>query len=343
MTPADYKPLGSIGLEELDQQPDPSWTIDNILVDSGIGVISGDGGHGKTWLSQLLALSVASGQKWLNHFEVRKGPVVYIDEENSGPLWKNRKNLLMKGLGLEYEDLLPIRLILHKGVDFFPRTNKDGAISCKKVWYELVKELRLWQPSLIVVDSLRACHTGQEDKSDDIRPVMNSIRQAASMAGNNSAVLIVHHTNKQGNFRGSIDIKQAANCLIEVSKKDDCISLVCAKQRDAIEFDPFKVNMVYGEEYVTLQHAGSSPIISTWDWLSTTLNGSSLSRESIIEQASNAGVCQQRKMDKELKMREEAGDIESFRMGKLKFYRLSDGVLNFDTCLDEFGGNGNHP
>lgn len=315
--------IGSIGIEELDKYPDPSWLVDGLIADGGLCVFSGDGGHGKSWLALTLALAVASGEKWLGHFAVRRGGVLIIDEENSPPLLKSRKNLLMAGLGLKHSDLSSVRLVLHRGVDFMPTIFPNKTVQRKPAFNKLVKEIELWQPALIIVDSLRACHTGKEDSSDDIRPVMQAIRLAASYAGNSAGILAAHHVNKQGKFRGSIDIKQNANCLFEVEKTGDVISLTCSKMRDGLEPMPFQVNLVHDENSVKLEYAGKRNPVAVFEWLCSSLrqNGD-MSREDLIKLASKDNICKQRRLDDELKYREGTEDIESYKTGRTKFYRV---------------------
>ena len=192
----------SSGLEELDDFPDPEWLVEDVLAKNSICVIAGDGGHGKSWLSLALALSVASGRDWLGHFKVKRGPVVYIDQEKPGSLIKYRRNLLMSGMGLSYSELEPIRFILDREIDFFPmfdRYSHEG--QRREVIDQLVEELKIWKPILVIADSLRACHSGREDSSDDMRPVFQTIRKAIGEANSDAGTLIPHHTNKQGSYK----------------------------------------------------------------------------------------------------------------------------------------------
>lgn len=91
-------------LEEIKERPAPSnlfelvknlkpptWLIRDILTEGAVGFIAGQPKSYKSWCALDMALSVASGQPFLGHFNVEKpGAVLYIQEEDSGPLVKSR-------------------------------------------------------------------------------------------------------------------------------------------------------------------------------------------------------------------------------------------------------------
>jgi hypothetical protein len=56
--------------------------MEGLLPLPGLGLIAGLPGIGKTWLDLSLALAVATGGTWLNHFQARQGPVLLVLEED---------------------------------------------------------------------------------------------------------------------------------------------------------------------------------------------------------------------------------------------------------------------
>jgi hypothetical protein len=72
---------------------------------------------------------------------------------------------------------------------------------------------RLWdmvvaiEPVLVVLDTLRELHDRKEDLSDEMGPVLRPIRQLAHQT--NTTILVNHHQNKAGTFRGSTAIRAA--------------------------------------------------------------------------------------------------------------------------------------
>lgn len=73
--------------------PPPEWLVRHVLTAGSVGFIAGQPKSYKSWSALDLALSVASGQPFLNYFTVEQpGPVLYIQEEDSGPAVKKRLN-----------------------------------------------------------------------------------------------------------------------------------------------------------------------------------------------------------------------------------------------------------
>lgn len=69
----------------------PEWLVEGIFTLGSCGFIAGEPKSYKSWIALDLALSVASGMKFLNHHDVRQpGPVLYVQEEDSPPLVKTR-------------------------------------------------------------------------------------------------------------------------------------------------------------------------------------------------------------------------------------------------------------
>jgi hypothetical protein len=65
-----------------------------------------------------------------------------------------------------------------------------------------------------------------------VQPVLANLRRVAREA--NAAVVVVHHTNKQGMFRGSTSLASGVDHLlvVESSPQDDLVELTTAKARD---------------------------------------------------------------------------------------------------------------
>src|SRR4051812_42527240 len=68
--------------EELEAAEGGSWLVDGLLPGSGLAVLFGEPGTGKTFLALDWALTVATGANWFGHQVIRK-PVVYIAGEGA--------------------------------------------------------------------------------------------------------------------------------------------------------------------------------------------------------------------------------------------------------------------
>jgi hypothetical protein len=62
----------------------PDWLVNKVLTIGGVGFIAGEPKMFKSWFGLDLAISVASGAKFLNYFAIQQpGPVMYIQAEDS--------------------------------------------------------------------------------------------------------------------------------------------------------------------------------------------------------------------------------------------------------------------
>lgn len=76
----------------------PTWLIEGIATDGSVGFIAGAPKSFKSWVALDMALSVATGALFLDYFRVVKpGPVLYIQEEDSAIVVKNRSRKIWKG------------------------------------------------------------------------------------------------------------------------------------------------------------------------------------------------------------------------------------------------------
>jgi hypothetical protein len=90
---------------------------------------------------------------------------------------------------------------------------------------------------LIIVDSLVSFFTGDEDENSavDMRRLFNRCRALTKLG---ATVIIIHHTNRNGEARGSSDFRPASDQAFLVSNQDrnggrllDAITLRCEKSR----------------------------------------------------------------------------------------------------------------
>lgn len=90
-------PATRLSLVLKDAKP-PTWLIQDILTVGGVGFIAGEPKTYKSWVGLDMALSIATGADFLGHFKVKeKGPVLYIQEEDSAGMLKNRAMKVWQG------------------------------------------------------------------------------------------------------------------------------------------------------------------------------------------------------------------------------------------------------
>jgi hypothetical protein len=76
----------------------PEWIVKELIAVGSCGFIAGQPKVHKSWFALDLILSVSTGIPFLDHFPIRhKGPVLYIQEEDSLPMVKSRLDKVWPG------------------------------------------------------------------------------------------------------------------------------------------------------------------------------------------------------------------------------------------------------
>lgn len=151
--------------------PDNAWLLDGVFGQGQMIILAGPPGAGKSLFSYSLAYSVALGRQFLGR-DVRQGPVLYFDEENS--LWdfKLYNQWIWRGMGAP--DLRP-------SAEAFRFVHKQLPVE----WYEKMLEMaEKYAPVLIVIDTTTSA-LNIKDENDNAEAAkahkkLEHVRQAAA-------------------------------------------------------------------------------------------------------------------------------------------------------------------
>lgn len=159
------------------------WTIDKLQPARSLTLLHSRGGLGKTWLELGASKAVSTGVPFLG-LATTKRPVYYIDFENPLPL------LVERVRKLEIRDVIFWTLCATT-----PPPKLDSAD-----WTLYAKVLP--PGSMVVFDTLRAAHDGDENSSQDAAVVMGRLKQLRETGLD---IIALHHTNKADDraFKGS--------------------------------------------------------------------------------------------------------------------------------------------
>ncbi len=225
--PATWRLLNDVEVMAL---PDPVFLVNNLIQDAGVGVLYSPPGAGKTTAVASLAVSIATGTRWLGHAVLDPGAVVYVAAEDpSGFKVRLRAAKVAAGLSLDvalgvYTFSEPIDLCDAESVGrfraFLGAQRFDG--------------LPL---KLIVIDTYAAATPGAaENSSEATTTAMTHAQQWRDALG--CTVLFLHHTNAQGTKeRGHSGMRGAADFMISMTPADDLIYFDCSKIRNGAPFD----------------------------------------------------------------------------------------------------------
>jgi len=232
--------------------PDPNWLIDDFIMENSFGMIFGTPGSYKTFFAVDMALSLAHGLPFLNHFPVNKEiPVAYISPEGTAGL-KNRLKGWMHGRNVATLRNFKVNR------NAFALTDTDEVAA---VVTQLAKTGV--RPKMLFVDTLaRNFGGGDENSTRDMNTFVNNVLDLAKEL--DLGVIVVHHSGKDSGrgARGSIALTGAVDWSIELTKPDtvgaDTATVRCRKQKETEEFKPFTVKAdryhADGQTYISLSH-----------------------------------------------------------------------------------------
>jgi hypothetical protein len=189
----------------LDKDIKLDYLIPDLLPMPGLVMIHGAGGDGKSMTAWTIAKHVARGLPFSIRGEevpVRQGKVLILNGDQSEVQIKQQ----MQDLELGHGD--PIRLVMGWDMN----------------WYWRFKQLvELHQPALVIIDSITGCSRGSafdENRKEFASPLY-------WLANNNGRVfpactiLVVHHSNKTGGFRGTTALRDACDEVWSLRKPSD--------------------------------------------------------------------------------------------------------------------------
>jgi archaellum biogenesis ATPase FlaH len=182
-------------LQALDLKVD--WVIDKLIPERSITLLHGRGGVGKTWLCLRIAQAITEGREFFS-LQTKVCPVVYIDLENSLPL------LIDRIRSLNIRDVL----FWHLSADLRPpKLDSENYIQYKE----------LPPGSLLIFDTLRAAHDGDENSSRDMSLVMGHLKELRELG---FTILLNHHTAKanERTYKGSTAISDLSDHALSLHR-----------------------------------------------------------------------------------------------------------------------------
>lgn len=200
------KPAFSIrGSEQLMALPAASWLVKGVLPTTGLAVIYGPSGSGKSFLALDLVNCIASGTGWYGK-KTRRAQVIYCALEGEGGM-SNRLRALKKN-----SRWMGPMLFATDPLDLASPDNVAALI-------DAASGFESDDPRVIVVDTLNRASPGADENSG--RDMSDLIRGCKDLeAGLNALVLLVHHTGKDAGrgMRGHSSLLAAADAAIEVTR-----------------------------------------------------------------------------------------------------------------------------
>jgi len=204
----------------LENQQPSEYIVQNLFGKGSVSVIPGAPGTKKTYSLLSCGVCVAMGEPWLR-FNTKKSNVLFVDEESGEKRLSRRLGEVLRG---EFGDETT-------AINFISLAQFDLRDPVEAVLLQdLIVDL---DAEFVIIDALADIMPGADENAvKDVHPVFMRLRRMAEETG--AAIVIIHHTNKGGGFRGSTAISGAVDLmLIMESKKDEArIEFKTEKARD---------------------------------------------------------------------------------------------------------------
>ncbi|QFG05130.1 RecA-like DNA recombinase [Gordonia phage Dre3] len=204
--------------------PDPEWLIPDMIPKGGCGFIAGIPKSMKSWISLDLAISLTTGEAWLENVVPEPMNVLYIQAEDPATLVKKRHTMIAGSKNPKWEPDLrnpyPGKLYMEIYNGF------DGTDLSWQTW--LGDTIRDHDIHMVIMDTLATIAPGVDiDSGREVKgELLDPIKAIARDTG--AAVLIVHHMTKSAvseragqNMAGSGQIHAWADFLVAVNKKEE--------------------------------------------------------------------------------------------------------------------------
>lgn len=202
------------------------YLIKGLLPRATLGVLFGESGSGKSFITLDMCIAIARGQPWRGK-RTKQGRVVYIVAEGAAG-FRNRVIAYLKHYGID-PATVPLDIL-----------NDTPSLLLKDDAQALIKAIHATgePPALVVIDTLAQSMAGaNENASEDMGKALAHCKGIHKSTG--AMVLLVHHSGKDSSkgARGWSGMRAAADVELEVTRSAQGRALRTTKQKDGADFE----------------------------------------------------------------------------------------------------------
>lgn len=196
--------------------PRRDWLISNLMQEREMLLLHAPTGLGKTWFSLSLAIVTAGGGSFLRYSNSKPRRVLLVDGEMDLEDIQNRINELIPAVGADPEKTWEnLRILSRQGQSMAVDFPDFGEPSVQR---QVAKYMENENISLLVLDNFSTLVTVEDENSAAQMRGINQMLLRAKQA--NRAAILVHHSNKNGGYRGSSAIAVTINVILRLEPPD---------------------------------------------------------------------------------------------------------------------------
>lgn len=283
----NVQPMPCDGIGSIKSLPKPPMLIDEIIPRGALVMISGPSHVGKTFFAIEIMKALALKEPWGGYFSVPQSENALLIEQDAPKadagrvIWSMVKNSYIDPLvwqqdsptGVEQQPLEALNFLWHKGLNLFNGQDAAKIASTgRSCLFNMGYRTYLTPPQfdshgdlldpggqehlkstrhgvgLIVYDSFRSLHTGDEDESGDMEAIVQELKWIREETG--ATQLILHHDNASGlRPRGSTAIEAGMDTIFRLKRAANSNVVTCtvAKAR-IVQPESFKYQIISTED-----------------------------------------------------------------------------------------------
>lgn len=190
------------GTELHGDPPSRDWLVRDMLPQSTVSLLYGDGGTGKSLIALQLAVSTVLGRDWLGKMTTI-GPVIYFSAEDDRQELHRRLHSICKLHSASASQLGTLHIADMAGKDALLANigKKTGMLSASAVFRTLDELAAAIGPKLIVLDTLADIYPGNENDRAQVRHFVGLLRGLAIR--HRCSVLVLAHPSLTGITSGT--------------------------------------------------------------------------------------------------------------------------------------------
>jgi hypothetical protein len=235
-----------IPFQEFASAKSASWLVKGLLTTSGLAVVYGEPGCGKSFAVLDIAFHIARGLPWRGR-RVKQGKVVYVCQEGRA------------GARQRFEALKRAYNVGDADIDMLVIADTPSLLGDD--YKRVIKRIVGQNVALIIFDTLaQSIAGGDENASEVIGAALKACRRLERETG--ALVLLVHHSGKDitKGARGHSSLKGATDTELEVTRLGEIRQIRVTKQKDGADggLESFQLRVVelgvdeYGEPITSM-------------------------------------------------------------------------------------------
>jgi KaiC/GvpD/RAD55 family RecA-like ATPase len=194
--------------------PPRQWVMEPIIPQQGLTMCFSWRGTGKTYVSLGIAYAVAAGGKFLRWSAPVPRKTLFIDGEMTGTMMQQRLREIALGSKAEAaEDALHVLTPDRQTLGIMPNLSTDGGRATVEAY------IKRHNIKFVVIDNISALYGAAKDNdAESWMPMQGWLRH---LRFEGVSVLLVHHTGKGGEQRGTSSREDILDVSIKLKRPSD--------------------------------------------------------------------------------------------------------------------------